>query len=254
MRTWKPDWDFYMTRVGEQPMSMRIDLAAERHVPLASHPLRLTVRVVMHQPTPEGLRSDEEAPALFALEDALDAALAAEAEAIFVFSYILHGRVLWEFQVPAPQKEAATATLLRLRGQTSYVIEGRFVDDPEWQFYRDSLPNERGRHLIMNRRLRHQRQEHGDVERIPRTIDHCALFPTEEVARQAAATLVVRGYTMAAPPKRRDGAAMWVLEFSRIDACTPLRPDEWTGEILDVLEPLGGVYDGWGATVETGPE
>ena len=30
MRTWKPDWDFYLCRVGEQPMSMRIDLEAEQ--------------------------------------------------------------------------------------------------------------------------------------------------------------------------------------------------------------------------------
>jgi hypothetical protein len=251
MRTWKPDWDVHLTRVGERPMSMRIDLAAEQHVPLASHPLRLTVRVAMQQPTPEGLRSDEEAPALFALEDALDAALAAEANAIFVFTYILHGRVLWEFQLPASRREAATATLLRFRERTSYVVEGRFVDDPEWQFYRDSLPNERGRHLIMNRRLRQQRQKHGDVETIPRTIDHCALLPTEDAARQAAATLAVRGYTMAAPPKWREGASMWVLEFTRVDPCAPPRPDEWTGEILDVVEPLGGVYEGWGAMVET---
>ena len=176
-----------------------------------------------------------------AIEDALVAALTADADAILVCTWLLSGRVLWEFQLPASRQRAATATLLRFREQTSYVIEGRFEDDPEWRFYRDSLPNERGRHLIMNRRLRQQRQKHGDVETIPRTIDHCALLPTEAAARQAAAALAVRGYTVAAPPKRSDDGTMWVLQFTRVDACAPPRPDEWTGEILDVVEPLGGV-------------
>lgn len=71
----------------------------------------------------------------------------------------------------------------------------------------------------MNRRLRQQRQKYGDVETIPRTIEHSAQLPTAEAARQAAATLAVRGYTVVASPKRRDDGTMWVLQFTRVNAC-----------------------------------
>lgn len=39
----------------------------------------------------------------------------------------------------------------------------------------------------------------------------------------------------------------WALQFHRTDALADGRPDEFTDEILDVILPLGGSYDGWGA-------
>jgi hypothetical protein len=44
-----------------------------------------------------------------------------------------------------------------------------------------------------------------------------------------------------------DDEERWSLQFHRDDALADGRPDEFVSEILDVILPLGGSYDGWGA-------
>jgi hypothetical protein len=43
-----------------------------------------------------------------------------------------------------------------------------------------------------------------------------------------------------------DGDA-WALTFHRNDALAGGRPDQFCAEILDIVLPEGGDYDGWGA-------
>ena len=44
-----------------------------------------------------------------------------------------------------------------------------------------------------------------------------------------------------------DDEERWGLQFHRDDSLADGRPDEFVAEILDVILPLGGSYDGWGA-------
>lgn len=49
-----------------------------------------------------------------------------------------------------------------------------------------------------------------------------------------------------------DAEDRWALSFHRDDALADDRPDTFVVEILDVILPLGGSYDGWGASHHPG--
>jgi hypothetical protein len=74
---WEPELDFYLAQIGESPVSFVIDMAAARHAPLATHTLRVEVRVRMRTPRADGLRDASELDALRRVEDQVAARLEA---------------------------------------------------------------------------------------------------------------------------------------------------------------------------------
>lgn len=101
MARWEPRFDFYFSAREGWPSSTFVDLAARKHAPLSSHPVALRARGVMREPRPDGLRSAEEAPALFAFEDRLEARLAKSLDAILVARSVTQGRTDFLFYLPA---------------------------------------------------------------------------------------------------------------------------------------------------------
>ena len=49
-------------------------------------------------------------------------------------------------------------------------------------------------------------------------------------------------------PEKEGGK--WGLQFHREDRCDEDRANAFAAEILDIVLPLGGDYDGWGAVIE----
>lgn len=103
MGRWEPRFDFYFSDRGGWPSSTFIDLEARKHAPLPSHPVALQARVRMREPRPDGLRSAEEAPGLFAFEDALAERLASVLDAILVARSVTQGWTDFVFYVPSPR-------------------------------------------------------------------------------------------------------------------------------------------------------
>ncbi|HVV87403.1 MAG TPA: DUF695 domain-containing protein [Kofleriaceae bacterium] len=148
-------------------------------------------------------------------------------------------------------------------------------------------PDEYAHQSIWNRRLLKIFSEDGDQLDVAREIDHMAFFPTKEAADQAAAALAASGFRVDPPTSREQEAAAdaaaadadadtadadedddenaegegadddggeddpdeerWALQFHRDDVLADGRPDEFVAEILDIILPLDGTYDGWGA-------
>src|SRR3954468_22882964 len=63
-------WKHYFAGRAE-PTSISFDLALAEDLPFASRPWSLRAKLRMNAPRPDGLSSSEEAPTLFAIEDAL---------------------------------------------------------------------------------------------------------------------------------------------------------------------------------------
>jgi hypothetical protein len=246
---WKDDFDFYEGRMADDRMIVLIDLAADRHAPLASHPVRLQVRVAMHQPRLDGLRSREEKDALFALEDRLIPALERAADGIFVGRLVAQGYTEFVFYVPAERQEEANDPVAATGDVSPYELEWFTEEDPGWTWYRELYPNQYAIQTIWNRRLVAQMKKGGDRIELPRMIDHLARFPSRERVRAAAEALAGLGFLVEEP---RQANQTWELEFHRRDLCDGGRPDEFTVEILDVVLPLEGDYDGWGSVVVAG--
>ena len=70
------DWDFYFARVDGAVSSIFVDLGVKPEVPLEKRPWLLWVFVTLKSPNAEGLSTNDEAPALQALQARLKDTLA----------------------------------------------------------------------------------------------------------------------------------------------------------------------------------
>jgi hypothetical protein len=260
MPTWDQDFDVYMAMMDDKPASFLIDLAAGGEAPVETHPVRLVIAVPLLRPRPDGLRDGSELDAMGKLEDDFASALEREVDAIFVGHVIHGGETTMYFYVPAEHRARLDA-LPELTGPAGdYAPSWGVEDDAAWECYRDFLsPDEYARQSIWNRRLQKVFAEGGDLMDVPREIDHFAYFATREQAEQAAEALRAAGFDTddVEPPDPADtddaangddaGIPPWSLQFHRADAVAGARPDEFCAEILDIILPLEGSYDGWGA-------
>lgn len=241
-----------MAAIDDSPASFVVDLAAGRHAPVVSHPLLLEINVKMLRPRPDGLRDRSELDQLGALEDQFVDALTTKVDAIYVGRTVHAGETTLYLYVPASHRRALD-TLPALTGAPAgdYAPSWSVDEDPEWRQYLDFLlPDERTRQSIENRRLIARFTDLGDHLDIVREVDHLAYFAGFTEADRASSALVAAGFRVdvhtVAGGARETGDG-WAVAFRRDEVLSDGRPDEFVAEILDIIVPLGGTYDGWGA-------
>jgi regulator of RNase E activity RraB len=248
MERWQPDFDVYFTQIEDRPASFVLDLAAGAHAPVATHGLRLGIRIPMKLAREDGLRDGAELAALSDLEDRFVSALEKQVDAIYVGRVVHGGHTTLYFYVPEAHREAL-ADLPAITGDPGdYEPMWAVADDAAWGLYLEFLsPGPYDAQSIWNRRLIQVFTEKGDRLETAREIDHVAFFPDREHAEQAAVALAEIGFRtdeIEAPANADDA---WSLQFHRDDRLSEGRPDEFVGEILDIILDLEGDYDGWGA-------
>lgn len=244
MRTWSTDYQPYLTRVEETPMVVAVDLAAAPHVPLASHPELLLVRIQLAQPRPDGLRATEELPALNRIEDRLVQHFE-DAGAIYVGRTTSGGFTVHAFYAPKGLRPPPPDLAPYVPGFAAKM-------EPDWGYYTQLLfPDRWNLQLIHNRKTLQVLAANGDQPEAPRVLDHFAYFPGEAPARAAAARLTAAGYTVDDPRADEDGD--WVVPFHRTHGLNEEVMAQEASTILEIVElEGGGNYDGWGCPVVTG--
>jgi len=247
---WTQHFDFYIAVNDGWPVSVVVDMAALEHAPLASHPTVMLLRVPMKDPYPNGLRSDAEFDALSRVEDVLVSALGSNTSAIYWGRQVHRGATDFMFQLEGEPGPGLFERLRPFLSVPDYTVEPKFRSDPEWELYTQHYPSAFHEHTMTNRALQEQLREMGDRLKRRRVIDHVALFPAATSADTAARTLRRRRFTID-EVDGPDESGSWTLLFHRKDGCDGSRPDAFTAEILDAIQPSGGVYDRWGCAVRT---
>ncbi len=246
-KQWKEEFDFYEARATKGRALVSLDLAAGAHAPVTSHPVRLQFRVKMLKPREDGLRSAEEADALFALEDKLVAVALEKLDAIYVARAVAYGYSEFYFYVPAVHRNAAPSLL----GESApYALEFHAEVDADWERYHQLYPDKFSYQHMMNRRVLQQLELAEDDLTKSREIDHMAFFPSELQAKAAAEALAEAGFRVDAPRAPEKAEHPWALEFHRDDACADGEADEFVDEVMELIEPHEGDYDGWGCPVQ----
>ncbi len=242
---WQPNFGFYMTTLDEHPASFVVDLNAE---PTESHALRLQLRVPLINPRPDGLRDAAELEPMGALEDRLVEALTAKVDALYVGRLVTRGATEFFFYVPEA-KGPLLDELEELLGPVApYEVEYLAAEDPDWGMYTDFLyPDAYSLQSIANRSLLEQIEATGDVMSVARTIDHLAYFENTGPAKEAATRLKAAGFSTDELETREDGRVG--LQFHRDDALSDGQADAFVAEVLDIILPLDGDYDGWGCSL-----
>jgi hypothetical protein len=159
VKRWEPLFDFWSAREGGTLAQLFLDMAANDHAPLSTHPVRLVVRLRLVQPREDGLVADDEAETLYSVEDAIAARLAETLDAVFVGRLIAEGHANFAFYLPPPSaKKADDETGKLLAGHVApYAPRWRTDDDPSWEYYREVLyPDEESKKEMLARRARDQ--------------------------------------------------------------------------------------------------
>lgn len=247
-RPWTADFDFYPTTVDGRRASIVVDLLAAIHGPIAHHGALVTVRVPMQRPREDGLRDASELAPLGRLEDALIPAIEDRTGAVSVGRLMLAGVLVFYLYAPDGTDEAAVAAAVGAIDADGYTIRWAVAPDPDWRMLREVLtPDPYALQGIWNRRLLQQFAAQGDDATAPREVDHTAVVPDGAAATAAERQLVARGFRVDPWTPGEDGRVC--LALHRTETLADDAPDTFVAEVLDVILPLGGDYDGWGAPV-----
>lgn len=200
-RPWQEDFDFYLSRMGNDPMSVLVDLGAGPHLPDAT--LNVRVRAVIHiqEPGGDGLISEEERPRLEAAGDAVAQALGEQFEAVLVGRVMVQGLYDMVFYAPGGtvgQLDALRRAVDGIRGD--YEVDLDVSPDISWQFYREVLwPDAYELQFILDNRVLRQLEQAGDDPAVARPVDHLAFLPDRGSAAEAVDRLRAMGFETAEP-------------------------------------------------------
>jgi regulator of RNase E activity RraB len=250
--TWEPQFDVYMAILDGHRASFVLDMGVAPHVPVKSHPLRLEVRVKLLHPREDGLRDASELAAMGQIEDLVSKRVSAGLGGIYAGRVICEGWNTFVFYLPAAHAERVEDLVAVIGALEPYEWEWLAEDDPEWDYFTGFLyPDKLSLETMANRQLVENLEAKGDRLEVTRDIDHRAYFPTLERAAAAAVKLRSIGFRTDEVGFLEDEDRPWVLDFHRVDSLANGRPDEFCAEILNIVLPHEGTYDGWG-TVVTG--
>ena len=242
---WQPNFGFYMTTLDEQPASFVVDLNAE---PNETHTLRLQLRVPLLKPRPDGLRDASELDPMAALEDRVVETLREKTEAIYVGRLVTRGATEFFFYLPPAASKQLDDLEALLGNQAPYTVEYLAAEDPDWGMYTEFLyPDPYSYQSIMNRSLLEQIEQAGDAMTVGRTVDHLAYFETDAQAKEAKTRLDAAGFDTDEIRTTDDGK--FSLQFHREDSLAEGQADGFVAEVLDIVLPLEGTYDGWGCSI-----
>lgn len=246
-------WDFYFARVNDVESSLFVDLGVRKDVPVAERPWLLWIWVHMNSPQENGMSSSEEAPRLFALEDAFNAPLATSCGAELVGR--ITGDSRREFYYYGIGEQAFERTVREvLKEFPEYRFDFGAQHDPEWAQYLNVLyPSPRDLTGIKNRRVIDALAEHGDDAMLPRMIDHWAYFRTAESRAVFAERVTAQGFAITdqylSDGDGGDKAFPYALKFSRQDKPEWNAINDVTLALEELAEETAGDYDGWESPV-----
>jgi hypothetical protein len=233
---------FYPADVDGSPAAFVVDLEQE---PRGSHATRITVSVPMLEPESDGLRSEGEMQDLDTLQTKLTDRLSRVAGAECVGFYDLRGVATFVFYAKKPIT-VAEATVA-VADTHPYEADVLVDEDPEWRFYIDALfPDAYALQGIWNRLIVDELESHGDELYEPRDVDHVATFPSSASAQKAVKKLTAARFAVDGIGKA-DEEGRFEVAFHRSETLEEGKPDRFSAEILDIVLPLDGEYDGWGA-------
>lgn len=245
---WTQAWNSYIATSSGDLLFQRIDLEAERHAPVRTHPVALFVDVRLKHPGEDGQRTPEEVKAILDYEEALVDLVEDLVDGIFWGLKVKDGTSTFGFYLPPGEGKEIAEKLLPLTEIPGYLPRVRLMQDPEWTEYRAAYPSDFHLQTMHNRGVQLALQNAGDSLVKPRRIDHTVIFPSPRNARSAIPGLRrARFCGFRLSPSAHNG---YSLTFRRRDACDGSKPDGTMIEILDVVEEFEGRYDGWGCMAQ----
>ena len=242
-------WEVYLTPWEDGDVaSICLDMAAlDERDPAAFRHL-LLVKARLQNPREDGLHRSEENESLFALEDALHAALGDTLDAVYVGRVTADGER--EFAYYAPKHLGFEEILDTVMEGFDYEFQFAHAEEPGWDYYHEILaPGPHDMQRIMNRGVIENLEKHGDVLETPRVVDHCLYFATAGGRDAFVAEVEPEGFRVQQTRDRDDEEHPCMLELGFTQ---PVDSDTVDAVVLDLAqraERHDGRYDGWSCVI-----
>ena len=118
--------------------------------------------------------------------------------------------------------------------------------DSKWQrYFEDLYPDEWELQQIGNQNLLWQLAEEGNLEHVPRDIDHWLYFSTNASRKEAKARAIKQGFVVRSESTDSESDFPHGLQLCRSDKTDPQTIDEVVFSLFSLCHELGGNYDGW---------
>lgn len=247
------DWGIYLCNAFayDLPAVIRTNLALRDFEYTATYPNRLHLQILYKNADDNGFPTREEGEYVYSIEDAVE-------EIVEQHGDMLAGVVKCDERV---RIFAYTKNELGYYDEISAVMSKNFpdyaytlaiVDEPDWELYFQALyPDRYEYQSIMNMRLIEDIKSDGD-SMVPRVLEHCLLFKTEENGEAFLAKVMEDGFIKLSSENQSDNEDIdkeypYVLVIGREDAFENI--DEIVWYLMDLAEEFDGEYSGWGCSV-----
>ena len=247
------DWGVYLCNAFayDLPAVIRVNLALRDFEHTANYPKRLHLQILYKNADDNGFPTREEGEYVYSIEDAVE-------EIVEQHGDMLVGVLKCDERV---RIFAYTKNELGYYDEISAVMSKNFpdyaytlaiVDDPDWELYFQGLyPDRYEYQSIMNMRLIEDIKSDGD-SMVPRVLEHCLLFKTEENGEAFLAKVMEDGFIKLSSEDRSNNEAIdkeypYLLVIGREDAFENI--DEIVWYLMDLAEEFDGEYDGWGCHI-----
>ena len=243
------DWGVYLCNsfACDLPAVIRTNLALRDFEYTANYPKRLHLQILYKNADDNGFPTREEGEYVYSIEDAVE-------EIVEQHGDMLAGVVKCDERV---RIFAYTKNELGYYDEISAVMSKNFpgyaytlaiVDDPDWELYFQALyPDRYEYQSIMNMRLIENIESYGD-SMVPRVLEHCLCFTTEENGEAFLAKVMEEGYNKLSSEDLTDNEDIdkeypYELVIGREDDFEDI--DETVWYLMDLAEEFNGEYDGW---------
>ena len=249
------DWGIYLCNAFacDLPAVIRTNLALWDFEFTANYPKRLHLQILYKNADDNGFPTREEGEYVYSIEDAV-------VEIIEQHGDILAGVVKCDERV---RIVSYAKNELGYYDEISEMMSEKFpdyaytlavVDDEDWELYFRALyPDRYEYQSIMNMRLIENIKSDGDGDSmVPRVLEHCLLFKTEENGEAFLAKVIEDGFIKLSSENLSNNEDIdkeypYVLVIGREDAFENI--DEIVWYLMDLAEEFDGEYSGWGCHI-----
>ena len=247
------DWGVYLYNsfAYDLPAVIRANLALRDFEYTANYPKRLELQILYKNADDNGFPTREEGEYLYDIEDAV-------VEIIEKHGDILAGVVKCDERVHI---DAYAKNELGYYDEISEMMSENFpeyaytfvvFEDKDWDMYFHALyPDKYEYQSIMNMRLIENIKSDGD-SMVPRVLEHCLLFKTEENGEAFLAKVMEDGFIKLSSENLSNNEDIdkeypYVLVIGREDAFEDINETVWY--LMDLAKEFDGEYDGWGCHI-----
>ena len=247
------DWGVYLCNAFayDLPAVIRVNLALRDFEYTANYPNRLHLQILYKNANDSGFPTREEGEYVYSIEDAVEeiveqhgdmlAGVVKCDERVRIFAYTKNELGYYD-EISAMMSEKFP----------EYAYTSAVVEEPDWELYFQALyPDRYEYQSIMNMRLIENIKSDGD-SMVPRVLEHCLLFKTEENGEAFLAKVMEDGFIKLSSEDRSNNEAIdkeypYLLVIGREDAFENI--DEIVWYLMDLAEEFNGEYDGWGCHI-----